>query len=223
MHFEFLVEDQSGMKFLDSILPRMLCNDSTFNVHSYKGIGAIPKNLNADPDPRKRLLLSRLPKLLRGYGKTHANYPEDYRAVVIVVCDLDDRCLRDFLAELSAVLESCDPKPDAHFCLAIEEGEAWFLGDIPAVKTAYPTASDAILRTYNNDAICGTWETLADAIHPGGADALRSKGWQYVGTEKSKWAEKITPHMDVDNNASPSFQYFRETIRELLKYGEAPA
>ena len=26
-----------------------------------------------------------------------------------------------------------------------------------------------------------------------------------IGAEKSQWAEKITPHMNVANNASPSF------------------
>ena len=35
-----------------------------------------------------------------------------------------------------------------------------------------------------------------------------AKGWQAVGAEKSQWAEKITPHMDVTNNASPSFDVF---------------
>ena len=30
-----------------------------------------------------------------------------------------------------------------------------------------------------------------------------NKGRQAIGVEKSLWAEKITPHMDVNNNASP--------------------
>lgn len=223
MHFEFLVEDRSGKKFLDGFLPRLLGHDDTFNVHSYKGIGAIPRNLNADADPRKRILLDRLPKLLRGYGNTHANYPDGYRAVVIVVCDLDVRCHSTFREELFAVLEACSPKPEAHFCFAIEEGEAWLLGDIPAVRAAYPDAKDSVLNAYVNDAICGTWEKLADAIYPGGAQALSTKGWCAVGAEKSQWAEKITPYMDVDNNNSPSFEYFRDKIRGLLQCAEAPA
>lgn len=45
--------------------------------------------------------------------------------------------------------------------------------------------------------------------------ALLAKGWQAIGAEKSQWAEKITPHMDVNNNASPSFGYFREKVMEL--------
>nr|VFJ49603.1 MAG: hypothetical protein BECKDK2373B_GA0170837_102525 [Candidatus Kentron sp. DK] len=34
-----------------------------------------------------------------------------------------------------------------------------------------------------------------------------------VGAEKSRWAEKISPHMDVDKNRSPSFCYFRDRPR----------
>ena len=41
-----------------------------------------------------------------------------------------------------------------------------------------------------------------------------------IGMEKFQWAENITPHMDVDNNKSPSFVYFRDTLRKLAK--EAP-
>jgi hypothetical protein len=208
MHFEILVEDQSGKKALDILIPKLIGFDHTFKVHPYKGIGGIPKNLGVNADASK-------PKLLRGYGKTFANYPEDYSAAVILICDLDDKCLKAFREELYAILNACDPKPITRFCVAIEEGEAWFLGDIPALKKAYPKAKDAVLNIYVNDSICGTWEKLADAIFPGGSAALSTKGWQAIGTEKSIWAEKITPHMDVNNNASPSFGYLRTKIMEL--------
>lgn len=215
MHFEILVEDQSGKKALDILVPKIIGDDHTFIVHPYKGIGHIPKNLGSRGDASKRILLDQLPKLLRGYGNTFANYPEDYPAVVILVCDLDDKCLKAFRQELFNILDACAPKPETRFCIAIEEGEAWFLGDIPAVKSAYPKAKDAILNAYVNDSICGTWERLADAVYSGGSSALLAKGWQSVGIEKSQWAEKITPQMDVTNNASPSFAYFRQKLLEL--------
>jgi len=103
------------------------------------------------------------------------------------------------------------------FCLAIEEGEAWLLGDIPAVKSAYPQAKAPVLNGYINDSVCGTWEKLADAIYPGGARALSKKGRNAVGVEKSLWAEKISSYMDVSNNKSPSFAYFRKKLCELVK------
>ncbi len=42
MHFEILVEDLSGKKALDILVPKILGNTHSFVVHSYKGIGRIP-------------------------------------------------------------------------------------------------------------------------------------------------------------------------------------
>ncbi len=219
MHFEILVEDQSGKKMLDILVPKIIGNDHTFKVIAYKGIGRIPKKMNSSVDASKRILLDQLPKLLRGYGNTFANYPANYSAAVILVCDLDNKCLKAFRQELFSILNSCDPQPETRFCIAIEEGEAWFLGDISAIKAAYPKAKDVVLNKYVNDSICGTWERLADAICREGASALSAKGWQAVGAEKSQWADRITPHMNIANNASPSFSYFREKLLELAGTG----
>ena len=215
MHFEILVEDQSGKEALDILLPKIIDVQDTFKVRGYKGIGHIPKNLSSAANAGTRLLLNQLPVLLRAYGKTYANNP----AAVVVVCDLDSKCLKKFRQELFAVLNACNPKPETRFCIAIEEGEAWLLGDIPAIKKAYPQARDNILSGYKCDSICGTWELLADAVVRGGSTALEKRGWQAVGREKSNWATRIAPFMDVEKNASPSFCYFREKLRELTTAG----
>ena len=221
MHFEILVEDQSGMKALKVLVPKIVDGAvHTFKFHPYKGVGHIPKKGAASKGVGGRLLLNNLPALLRGYGNAHANYPADYPAAVVVVCDLDDKDRDAFHNELLDVLNKCNPKPDARFCFAIEEGEAWFLGDLAAVKAAYPKARDSVLKRYENDAICGTWECLADAVYSGGATKLKGKGWHTVGREKSRWAEEITPQMDVEKNKSPSFKDFRETMRGLAEKRE---
>ena len=165
MHFEILVEDQSGKKALDTLIPKIIGDSHTYNVIAYKGIGRIRKNMNSATDASKRMLLDNLPRLLQGYGKAWRNYP----SVVFVVCDLDNKCLKEFRQELYAVLNACSPKPETRFCIAVEEGEAWFLGDIPAVKAAYPKAKNEVLRKYVNDSICGTWECLANAVYQGGS------------------------------------------------------
>ena len=213
MHFEILVEDLSGKKVLDILIQKIVGAQHTYNIHPYRGIGHIPKNLTSPTTVNTDLLLDQLPVQLRAYGKSYANDPTK---VVIVVCDLDDNCLKTFRQELLRVLDSCNPKPEIRFCVAIEEGEAWLLGDIPAIKAAYPKAKDNILNGYQNDSICGTWELLADAIFVGGSNALRKEPWYVIGKEKSVWAQKITPYMNVDKNASPSFCYFRDKIRELI-------
>ena len=215
MHLEILVEDASGKAALDILIPKIIGGQHTFRVRAYKGIGRIPRRLTSGANASHRLLLDQLPKLLRGYGRTFAGYPTGYESAVIVVCDLDDKCLKAFRQELFALLNACNPRPETRFCIAIEEGEAWLLGDLAAIKAVYPKAKGGVLNRYRNDAICGTWELLADAVYAGGSGALKSEGWQAVGREKARWSENIAPRMDVDNNASPSFQYFRRKLREL--------
>ena len=216
MHFEIVVEGQSGAKALEALVPKIIGEDHhTYRVRAYKGIGRIPANMRDPEAASRRILLDSLPKLLKGYGRAFHDYPADYLAAVIVVCDLDEKCLRAFRRELMSILNACDPKPQTHFCIAIEEGEAWFLGDLDAVRAAYPRARSPVLEAYTNDSICGTWERLADAIYPGGAQKLSGGGWQAIGAEKAKWAETIAPRMNVLGNRSPSFRYFRDKLLEL--------
>ena len=215
MHLEILAEDQSGKTALDILVPKIIGEAHTFRVHSYKGIGHIPKNMRDAKEASKRILLNNLPKLLKGYGRAFAGYPENYSAAVIFVCDLDDKCLKNFRNELLEILDACNPKPETHFCVAIEEGEAWLLGDLKAVLAAYPIAKRNTLESYVQDSICGTWELLADALFPGGSAALAGLGWQSVGAEKANWATAIAPLMDVNDNASPSFLYFLRKLSDL--------
>lgn len=218
MHFEILVEDQSGKAMLDILVPKMIGKDDSFNVIVYKGVGRIPAGLKSPKDASRRILLDSLPKLLGGYGRQ--NWPQGYGAV-FVICDLDDKYLKSFRNELIDLLERCSHKPEVtRFCIAIEEGEAWLLGDVQAIKAAYPNAKSAVLASYKHDSICGTWEQLADATYKGGARILAERGWQTIGAEKTAWAQNITPHMDVTNNQSPSFNYFRNKLIELAEYVE---
>ncbi|WP_445174360.1 hypothetical protein [Microcoleus sp.] len=217
MHFEILVEAISGKTALEIIVPKIISTKQhTFNIHPYKGIGHIPKGLKSASEAKKRILLDQLPRLVQGYGKKFSQYPPDYPAVLIVICDLDDRCLSAFRRELLDLVNRCNnPKAKTQFCIAIEEGEAWYLGDFAAIKAAYPKAKEAVLNSYTNDSICGTWEKLADAVFSGGAQNLSKQGGQAIGLEKTNWANNIPPLMDVDNNLSPSFCYFRDKLRYL--------
>ena len=215
MHFEILVEDISGKTALEILIPKIISTEQhTFNIHSYQGIGhKVPKDLKSTSDAKKRILLDRLPKIVQGWGKTLSD--PDYSFVLIAICVLDNRCLSTFRRELLDLVDKCNPKPKTQFCIAIEEGEAWYLGDLAAVKAAYPRAKEAVLNSYTNDSICGTWEKLADAVFSGGKQKLSKQGGQAIGLEKTNWANNIPPHMDVDNNMPPSFCYFRDKLRGL--------
>ena len=212
MHLEVLAEDQSGSIALESILEKFLGAKGTahsWTIHPFKGIGRLPKNLLGVTNPVNQLLLDQLPKLLQAYGKSLT----DSSAVVVVV-DLDNRDCLTFKQELINVLNVCDPRPKTLFRIAIEESEAWLLGDRAALKTAYPNARDAVLGSYVQDSICGTWEVLADAVHPTGSKRLKRSG-PLAGKAKCEWATNISPHLNVNLNQSKSFQVFRDGVRNL--------
>ena len=213
MHIEILVEDSSGERLLDCLLPRILGEQGqphTWRLHAYKGISRIPPGLKASTDPAKRMLLDQLPRILRGYGK-----PPGIDAVVVVL-DSDRRDCVAFLDELTTLVNETDRAPRTLFRLAIEEVEAWYLGDRAALATAYPNAKQRALDNYVQDSVCGTWELLADAIHPGGAVAIKKAGWPLPGQLKHEWAKNIGPKMDIENNASASFCKLRDGLRRLI-------
>lgn len=216
MLLEVLVEDASGAKLLESVLPPVLGDAALhgYRIFPYKGIGRLPAGLRPVTDPRKRILLDQLPRLLRGYGKSLAGQD----AAVIVLVDKDTRDCGAFKAELTGVHEACDPRPATLFRIAIEEVEAWMLGDRAAIEAAFPRVRRGVLDGYVQDSVCGTWEVLAEAIYPGGAEALRREGWPRIGEVKFQWAEQIGPQMNVDVNQSKSFQVFRDGVRRLVGF-----
>jgi hypothetical protein len=214
MHFEILVEDASGELLLRSLLTKILGQHGsphTWRTHSYRGLGKIPSDLRGKTDPSRRVLLDRLPKVLAGYGMSH----QGLDAAVVVVVDLDDRDRDGFEQELLQVLRHCHPKPRVLFRFAIEEMEAWLLGDRSAIVKAFPRAKTNILHSYRQDSICGTWETLADALFPGGSPALKAEGYPRLGEEKCRWASLIGPHIDIESNLSPSLRVFRFGLLKL--------
>lgn len=215
MHFEVLVEDASGKIALQEILGKILHPPHTFRVISYKGVGHLPKGLRTVSEPRHRILLAQLPRLLRGYGKSLRGIA----AVVIVVVDLDRKDCGRLKTELLEVHSRCDPAPRTLFRIAIEEMEAWLLGDREAVAQAFPSARASELDRYRQDSICDTWELLADAVHPGGSKKLKAQGWPAPGQAKCEWARRITPHMVPERNLSPSFQVFRAGLLRLAQEG----
>ena len=180
-------------------------------MHSFRGKGRLPDNLYEAPSPKNQQLLNNLPSLLRGLGRSL----EESTSAVVVVVDLDDDDCLKFKQDLLDVLNTCNPRPRTLFRIAIEESEAWLLGDRPAIRAAYPNARDAVLSAYAQDSICGTWEVLADAVHQGGAARLRQLGFPADGEAKCDWARNIAPRMNVDSNQSKSFQVFRDGVRNL--------
>jgi hypothetical protein len=147
--------------------------------------------------------LDRLPATLRAYGR--ALNPAAERVLVLV--DLDaDRCM-DLKGRMTALLDLCDPAPAVLFRIAIEETEAFYLGDPAAIRRAFPQARLNKMRDYVQDNVCGTWELFRDVI---GAQS----------EDKVEWAARMGEQLGTDwrgtqANRSPSFRQFCIALRKL--------
>ncbi len=199
-HFEFLVEEPSMEAFLRVLLPRLLPRDRTFRVHAFRG----------KPDLRRKL-----DDRLRGYSKW---LPADWRVVVMVDRD-EDNCmaLKEELeaAAASAGLRTRSAAPAASWQVAnrvvVEELEAWFLGDWPAVRGAFPrvAASTPNRRRYRDpDSIVGTWEAFERI--------LKRHGYFVTGLRKTEAARAVAAYMTPTLNRSHSFRVFRDLLLEAV-------
>ena len=151
MHFQFLIEDQSSAVLIRLIMEKIKAAhpEITYDDKAYKGLGGFTKK-NTVKETKEGKLLNDLATVLRGFNKSLQYIP----AVIIIVLDNDTRDPSTFLAELEAVAEQNHINVDHVFCLAVEEVEAWLLGDEAALFAAYPNAKTAVLRSYVQDSIC---------------------------------------------------------------------
>lgn len=218
MHIEFLVEDASGQELLSQIMKKYVEENNIsirYNFKSYKGIGSINKGKKADMIKSEQLL-SELPKRLKAF---QAISLYDKELSVFVVVDNDKHDPGMFYESLKAICQRNGITMDCVFCIAVEEMEAWLLGDRDAIINAYPELKDRIISKhsqYVQDSICGTWEFLADMLSEKGIKGFFEKNRTVyeVGLQKSIWAKRIGAELDINANKSPSFNRF---IQELNK------
>ena len=214
MYFEFLVEDLSGKALIDTIMRKIKDKhpDVDYRCKSFGGIGGYKKHGKAT-SAKTGKLLNDLPHYLCGFNKSLKNNPD---TTVFIVLDNDTRNVEEFRSLLQNISLENLITIDHVYCIAIEETEAWLLGDEAAIKAAYPRAKLPVLRSYVQDSICNTWEKLADVVYPGGFNRMKKDCTTYaeIGRMKSEWAEKIGLYMDLECNRSPSFNFF---IGELNK------
>lgn len=65
MHIKFLIEDSSGKKLLEILLPKILGEQGythSWKLHSYKGVGHLSTKIQTAEDAANRQLLNQLPK-----------------------------------------------------------------------------------------------------------------------------------------------------------------
>ena len=198
-HIEFHVEEVSMEAFLAAWLPSVLPENCTFGIHAYQG---------------KNALLRKLGDRLKGYSTW---MPAEYRIILVVDRDRDE--CHELKSRLEQICESAGLRsmwaaggPDWQIVtrIAIEELEAWYFGDWPAVCVAYPRVSPNIsnrARYRDPDAIAGgTWEAFERV--------LRKYGYFKQGLAKVQAATAIGQHVDPARNRSRSFAVFRDAIAE---------
>ena len=222
MYFQFLIEDQSSevliniiMKKIISIYPQL---QISYDSKSFRGIGGFTKK-NMLKDTKTGNLLNDLATYLRGFNKSL----QGIEAAIFVVLDNDKRDTSSFYEQLEKVALENNISIDHVFCIAVEEVEAWLLGDEVAISEAYPKYKSSFLKKYVQDSVCGTWEVLANVVYPGGIEKIRKNNYSYmiIGTLKSEWAKNIGLNMNIFSNNSPSFNHFISEIKLRLDIPDA--
>lgn len=203
MRLHFFVEGPSEKAFLELWLPRFLPPQHSFKLIPHRGKGKIPGDPSRKPDPKRQGLLDQLPAKLRAYGRELKSDTD--RIVVLVDLDHDDcRLLKSHIVDL---LNLCSPPPVALFRIAIEEIEAFYLGDKSAIRNAFPRCKLSKMESYIQDSICNTWELFRDVIGE-------------TNEDKVEWARLIGPHLTTQwrgaqANNSDSFRQFCKGILQL--------
>jgi hypothetical protein len=203
VHLELLVEELSAEAALQTLLPTIVGPDVTFAIHPFRG---------------KNDLLRKLPARLRAYSKWV--HEADTRIAVLLDEDRQD-CKRlkaqvEEAATVAGLATKSSVASGEPFVivnrLAVEELEAWFFGDIAALRMAYPRVPATVegRAAYRDpDEIAGgTWEALERV--------LQAAGYHRGGLAKVTAARDIALHMHLDRNRSSSFQRFREGLEALV-------
>ncbi len=200
MHIEFLLEEPSAEAFFAGFLPRILPADTTWKLIPFQG---------------KADLLGNLGNRLKGYKNW---LPDDWRIAVLVDEDREDcRRLKRKLesdAKAAGLITKSNANGGPFAVLnrvAVEELEAWFLGDVDGLRAAYPGVSASLGNRENfrdPDAVKGgTWEALERV--------LQKAGHFPGGLAKIELARVMGSYVEPDRNRSRSFKCFMEGIAAL--------
>jgi hypothetical protein len=192
MNLEVLVEEASAKVALELLLPR-IAPDVPATVHAFNG----------KPD-----LLTKLVPRLRGY----AHFDE---VLVVILVDRDREDCRALKRRLLRDARTAGIAKRVLARIAVEELEAWLLGDVPALREAFPGVPPTLgqrSRFRDPDAVAGgTAEALLEVLVKAG----------HQGVTKTEAARRVAARMNVEENRSHSFRVFRDGIRHRLAQASA--
>ena len=215
MLIEILSEDKSGAVVVERLSERITESEgikAQVNVHPHRGCGSLPKDMTAKPPKFANSLLDLLPSELRAYNKIYAGKD----IILIIAMDSDDKDPQALRQEIYSVAAKFAPDIRSVVGISTEEIEAWVLGDKSAIIEAYPDTNKAVLDSYVQDSVCGTWEILCRAVSDN-AEELIDIGYPAIGHYKALWTENISRYMQPQRNVSPSFNTFKMALITALK------
>ncbi len=202
MQVDFLVEEPSAKAALEQLLPRLLPASCTYRVRAFEGW---------------QDLLGDLKAVLQGYHRRILREGEaDLRVVVLLdgdgICASRKASLEEKAAEAGLLTKTAaGPSQLFHVLnrIAVQELEAWWLGDRDAIMAAYPGVKPHHFKGLDRN---------PDQL-PKPNDALWSvlKQGRYFlsGKRKTQWATDISQQLDPARNMSVSFRYFCQGLAAL--------
>ncbi len=183
-----LTEELSCKKVLDALLPKVLPENVHYRIYPHQGREDLKKALN-NTGPH----LSKTPD-----------------ARIVVLHDQDQHNCKKLKKELLQILKAKCVSPFL-ICIVYRELENWYLGDLQALKGAYPRfkagkyQSKKILR--NIDRIQNAPQLILSMV-----PELSNR----KTLPKLEIAEKIAGHLSLEKNKSVSFNYFFKGLQKLL-------
>jgi uncharacterized protein DUF4276 len=184
MELVFMLEELSAKEFLDSLLPRILPPEISFKTIPHHG---------------KTDLRASLPRKLRAWRNPYARF--------VVLHDQD---ANDCVSLKQQLLTVCNQaRPDLLLRplirIACHELEAWHLGDLEALETAFPAFNADGVR---DKAKFRDVDALANA-----AEELMKIAPEYQKVGGSRLLGSL---VEIERNTSHSFQVFVSGIETLI-------
>lgn len=202
MQVVFLLEEESAEDALRQLVPKLLPEHCVTYFQSLGGWQGLVDNL---------------PNLLRGYQRRLTQLGQhDLRIVVLLDADgIAERRLKilEDAAQAAGLLTRLQAGEGQLFhvinALAVQELEAWFLGDREAIMAAYPKVGLQHFKGIDKE----------PEKHPKPNDVLwrifKEARLFLAGKRKREWARTIAPHLDPARNRSASFRYFCQSLAQL--------
>ncbi len=187
MTLYIFTEESSAQKCLESFLPKIFLDQKKFKIFAHGG----RENL-------KQALRKTLPRI-----------SQIENAKILITIDQDKNDCKKLKQDLQKIFhEKCHcPYKIRIVC---KELESWFLGDFNAISLAYPKFKSEKYRHKTDiryvDKIDQPSKKLLKMITEIDGRKFLSKG---------EMSEKISPHLNINQNTSPSFNQTIQAIKFL--------